>query len=140
MNCIYFHLCEFLSARMAFGEQGFFEMCEMVCWDFASRKYSYRQLACLTSYFWERITSEYKQYWKTAAVQHNLHHNLAGRRKIRGFWLFAKELRYCIKKSYHIVFYNIWMNLTEEQRDIWNRSSSVIEFQSIIDSMAELYL
>lgn len=125
---------------MTFGEQGFFEMCEMVCWDFASRRYSYQQLTCLASYFWERITPEYKEFWKAGAVRHNMNHNLTGRRKMRGFWLFAKELSYCIKKSYHVIFYNLWMNLSTEQRDIWNRSSSVIEFQSIIDRIAGLNL
>lgn len=51
-----------------------------------------KAITLVGSFFWDRINTEQKQFWKTEAKRRNIQFNLHGKSKFNGFWFFANYL------------------------------------------------
>lgn len=118
----------FCCRTMALGAQSFDAFAEQVASWFQTYRYNRRDLARVASYFWNRLNDHHKQQYKISAYHENREEGRAGRRKLRGFWLFAKNLETHMKNYESYIFYEIWHNmLLEHQRTWYEPGQRVIE-------------
>jgi len=75
------------------------------------------QLHIVASYFWEKLTLESKQDWKAAALAESKEKNLTGKRRVRGFWLFAINLRNALYEQDAGFFRHIWKHMALEHQE-----------------------
>jgi hypothetical protein len=86
---------------------------------FQKGRYSRGTLVRAASYFWRRLTNEYKQQFKIAAEHKNRVEGRRGPFKICGFWHFATILETHMLNYEQCMFYHIWMNLLPENQRTW---------------------
>src|SRR5437867_321029 len=101
-------------------EQAFIDFYMQMSDLFKHEFYTNRDLAHAASYFWERVNSLFKLKWKSAAKQLNHIENHTGKRKLHGFWHFAKSLEEHMLHSRACIFFDIFGNLLSEYQILWN--------------------
>lgn len=90
-------------------------------------RYTRKDLASLASYFWERSTPNYKNYWKSLAKQKR---DEGTAKRLRGFWLFALTLERSLHDGNVQHFDEIWSNLAEEEKQYWcDKIDSVVRYE-----------
>jgi hypothetical protein len=128
---------------MISGAASFLDLCSKLSHLFSSRPYKNRHLARAATYFWDRVNCDYKQLWKNEAATYNQLNQLTGKRKMRGFWLFAKVLEECMVRHEQSLFYEIWQNLLVLERRMWNNAAMEtinVEVDSIVVDLDNMTL
>jgi hypothetical protein len=87
------------------------------------------QLVVVASYFWEKLTDEAKKQWKEEARQENLDKGRTGKSRIRGFWLFATNIREALYNKDVEFFHKVWVHMTlEEQSRLFDRMNLLNDY------------
>ena len=82
----------------------------------------------LAEYFWQRMTSEQKKVWKELAKTRNIEENRHGRRKLAGYWVFAKQIVATFSdqtKSVEDLIGFVVANLSVSELDMWETLDDV---------------
>ena len=102
---------------------------------FSEKGYSYRDLARLASYFWERVNPTYQEMWKMAAKHRNWLEKRTGKRKLKGFWYFAKTLESCMLNTQYEIFAELYQSLTPKNQQIWYIPSDDLVHEELCKSI-----
>lgn len=109
------------------GQELFVAFCLQLCGFFSYGHCSNHQLARLASYFWNRLSDDYKAQWKMAADGFNAANGLTGKKKRRGFWQFASILRQQMLDWQSALFFDVWKNLKPNESEKWkNPAGSLV--------------
>src|SRR5437867_7675312 len=76
----------------------------------------------------ERMTSEQKKVWKELAKTRNIEENRHGRRKLAGYWVFAKQIVATFSdqtKSVEDLIGFVVANLSVSELDMWETLDDV---------------
>jgi len=126
---------------MVTAEELFVHFCHHLNSVFGFGYCSTSALVRLASYFWNRLTDNYKAQWKADAAYYNAERGLTGRRKRRGFWHFALSLEEAMMIHNYSIYTVIWHNLLPEARQIWMFPSETLinhELDHIMSAMNNL--
>jgi hypothetical protein len=90
-----------------------------------------KDLAKLTSYFWEKIDPEIRNLYKYEAHSLNKSRHLTGKKRKRGFWVFALDLELTLLNQ-DIAFFNaIWFHLDLKWKNYWREKTFNLICQEI---------
>jgi hypothetical protein len=104
---------------MDFSKFVFVEFVKTLSDMFRNVTYNEYDLAYVASYFWEKVEGYIQQEYKSEAKRQNATRHLHGRKKKRGFWLFALHLERSLLAHDTNSFHVMWEQLTPEWREYW---------------------